>query len=107
MHPLKIIFPKIHPQRKVVFVELLTGEAAFHRDAGQCDGYTEEVVLREIKEVTDESIERILEQVKPRQRDGYQVYQLPGNGDICKCMYVCMYAFVHIYIYTHPEFFWY
>lgn len=52
----------------------MTGEAAFHRDAGQCDGYTEEVVLREIKEVTDESIERILEQVlgKPRgnQQDG-------------------------------------
>ncbi|CAL1136951.1 unnamed protein product, partial [Cladocopium goreaui] len=52
----------------VVFVELLTGEAAFHRDAGQCDGYTEEVVLREIKEVTDESIERILEQVPPASR---------------------------------------
>ena len=24
----------------VVFLELLTGEPAFHRDAGQCDGYT-------------------------------------------------------------------
>lgn len=47
----------------VVFVELLTGEPAFHRDAGQCDGYTEEVVLREIKEVTEESLQRILEQV--------------------------------------------
>ena len=78
----KKIVPRIHPKypnhppksTQVVFVELLTGEAAFHRDAGQCDGYTEEVVLREIKEVTDESIERILEQVlgKPRgnQQDG-------------------------------------
>lgn len=46
----------------VVFVELLTGEPAFHRDAGQCDGYTEEVVLREIKEVTEDSIQRILGQ---------------------------------------------
>lgn len=31
---------------KVVFVELLTGQAAFHRDAGHCDGYTEEVLCR-------------------------------------------------------------
>eukprot|EP00434_Breviolum_minutum_P034724 symbB.v1.2.030738.t1/scaffold3495.1/size92607/8 len=46
----------------VVFVELLTGQAAFHRDAGHCDGYTEEVVLREIKEVTDEKIAEILDQ---------------------------------------------
>eukprot|EP00439_Symbiodinium_sp_Y106_P039897 s767_g4.t2 len=45
----------------VVFVELLTGEPAFHRDAGQCDGYTEEVVLREIKEVTEESVAKILD----------------------------------------------
>ncbi|CAE7516948.1 CPK1 [Symbiodinium pilosum] len=45
----------------VVFLELLTGEPAFHRDAGQCDGYTEEVVLREIKEVTEETVEKMLE----------------------------------------------
>ncbi|CAE7665229.1 CPK1, partial [Symbiodinium necroappetens] len=45
----------------VVFLELLTGEPAFHRDAGQCDGYTEEVVLREIKEVTEESVAKILD----------------------------------------------
>lgn len=31
---------------KVVFVELLTGQADFHRDAGHCDGYTEEVLCR-------------------------------------------------------------
>ncbi|CAJ1388218.1 unnamed protein product [Effrenium voratum] len=47
----------------VVFDELLTGEPAFHRDAGQCDGYTEEVVLREIKEVSEEIIEKVLAQV--------------------------------------------
>ena len=45
----------------VVFLELLTGEPAFHRDAGQCDGYTEEVVLREIKEVSEEAVEKMLD----------------------------------------------
>jgi len=44
----------------IVFLELLTGQPAFHRDPGQCEGYTEEVILREIQEVTQEGIEALL-----------------------------------------------
>lgn len=67
----------------VVFVELLTGEPAFHRDAGQCDGYTEEVVLREIKEVTEESLQRILEQADPATSTTFRVPRAttPRDGE--------------------------
>jgi len=44
----------------VVFLELLTGEPAFHRDSGFCEGYTEEVVQREILDVTADVVERHL-----------------------------------------------
>jgi len=44
----------------VVFFELLSAQPAFHKDHGMCDGYTEEVVLREIQEVTHEGIETLL-----------------------------------------------
>uniref|UniRef100_A0A7S2Q5N0 Protein kinase domain-containing protein n=1 Tax=Zooxanthella nutricula TaxID=1333877 RepID=A0A7S2Q5N0_9DINO len=47
----------------VVFYELLAGTPAFHRDRGQCDGYTEEVVLREIEDVTPEGVEALLSSV--------------------------------------------
>eukprot|EP00928_Gymnodinium_smaydae_P048071 TRINITY_DN32119_c0_g1_i1.p1 TRINITY_DN32119_c0_g1~~TRINITY_DN32119_c0_g1_i1.p1 ORF type:complete len:1183 (-),score=171.06 TRINITY_DN32119_c0_g1_i1:108-3656(-) len=47
----------------VVFVELLTGQPAFHREQGQCDGYTQEVVLRDIQEASAASIDRLLEEV--------------------------------------------
>jgi len=43
-----------------VFYELVAGVPAFHREQGQCDGYTEEVVLREIEDVTEESINQLL-----------------------------------------------
>lgn len=46
-----------------VFFELLAGQPAFYREQGQCDGYTEEVVLREIEEVTQEGVEKLLLQV--------------------------------------------
>lgn len=43
-----------------VFFELVMGMPAFHREAGQCDGYTEEVVLREIQACTSESVAKLL-----------------------------------------------
>jgi len=44
----------------VVFYELLTGQAAFDREAGSCEGYTQECILREIEDVTPEKIESLL-----------------------------------------------
>mmetsp|Transcript_78687 Transcript_78687/g.218542 ORF Transcript_78687/g.218542 Transcript_78687/m.218542 type:complete len:1178 (-) Transcript_78687:74-3607(-) len=46
-----------------VFFELLSGQPAFHRDGGMCDGYTEEVVLRDIKEVTDQIVDALLNDI--------------------------------------------
>mmetsp|Transcript_83812 Transcript_83812/g.242067 ORF Transcript_83812/g.242067 Transcript_83812/m.242067 type:complete len:807 (+) Transcript_83812:89-2509(+) len=43
-----------------VFYELVAGVPAFHKEQGQCDGYTEEVVLREIDDVTDDSVDGLL-----------------------------------------------
>lgn len=47
----------------VVFYELLSGEPAFHKEQGFCDGYTQEVVLRDIDDVTEKKIEELLEEV--------------------------------------------
>jgi len=44
----------------IVFYEMLTGQPAFHKERGFCDGYTEEVVLREIQEVTQDKIDALL-----------------------------------------------
>mmetsp|Transcript_84722 Transcript_84722/g.177180 ORF Transcript_84722/g.177180 Transcript_84722/m.177180 type:complete len:1165 (-) Transcript_84722:875-4369(-) len=49
-----------------VFFEMLSGRPAFHREHGQCDGYTEEVVLREIESADEESVANLLEEC-PRQ----------------------------------------
>eukprot|EP00928_Gymnodinium_smaydae_P021964 TRINITY_DN18604_c0_g2_i1.p1 TRINITY_DN18604_c0_g2~~TRINITY_DN18604_c0_g2_i1.p1 ORF type:complete len:1227 (-),score=308.73 TRINITY_DN18604_c0_g2_i1:43-3723(-) len=43
----------------VVFYEMLAGETAFHRERGTCDGYTEEVVLRDIQDVCPEDVSRL------------------------------------------------
>lgn len=47
----------------VVFLELLTGEPVFERPPGTCDGYTEEIVLREIQEVSPEDIDRLVARI--------------------------------------------
>jgi len=40
----------------VVFLEMLGGVSIFQRSRGTCDGYTEEVILRDIRDVTEEDI---------------------------------------------------
>eukprot|EP00747_Dinoflagellata_sp_TGD_P125015 gnl/TRDRNA2_/TRDRNA2_174094_c0_seq1.p1 gnl/TRDRNA2_/TRDRNA2_174094_c0~~gnl/TRDRNA2_/TRDRNA2_174094_c0_seq1.p1 ORF type:complete len:1105 (+),score=166.55 gnl/TRDRNA2_/TRDRNA2_174094_c0_seq1:277-3315(+) len=47
----------------VVFYELLVGRSAFEREQGTCDGYTKDIVLREIEDVTPEAVESVLENV--------------------------------------------
>lgn len=44
----------------VVFLEMLTGEQVFERQRGTCDGYTEEVILRDIQDVSPADISRHL-----------------------------------------------
>ncbi|CAE8641559.1 unnamed protein product [Polarella glacialis] len=47
----------------VVFLELLSGEPVYEREKGTCDGYTEEVILRDIQECTQDQVSRLLERV--------------------------------------------
>jgi serine/threonine protein kinase/CBS domain-containing protein len=47
----------------VVFTELLKGWAAFYMERGLCDGYTEDIILRNIQEITDEDIEALLDDI--------------------------------------------
>eukprot|EP00928_Gymnodinium_smaydae_P031830 TRINITY_DN23236_c0_g2_i1.p1 TRINITY_DN23236_c0_g2~~TRINITY_DN23236_c0_g2_i1.p1 ORF type:complete len:1239 (+),score=158.27 TRINITY_DN23236_c0_g2_i1:40-3717(+) len=48
----------------VVFFELLVGQPAFHREYGLCDGYTEEVVLREIQDISQSKVHELLLEVR-------------------------------------------
>eukprot|EP00929_Paragymnodinium_shiwhaense_P122853 TRINITY_DN9605_c0_g2_i1.p1 TRINITY_DN9605_c0_g2~~TRINITY_DN9605_c0_g2_i1.p1 ORF type:complete len:1202 (+),score=251.55 TRINITY_DN9605_c0_g2_i1:125-3730(+) len=44
----------------VVFLEMLTAEPVFHKQVGACDGYTREVVLRDIQQVSEADVEGFL-----------------------------------------------
>lgn len=52
----------------VVFLELLSGEPVFERGRGTCDGYTEEVILRDIQDVSPEDLSRLLLRIPPASR---------------------------------------
>lgn len=53
----------------IVFLEMLSGVCIFQRDKGDCDGYTEEVILREIREVTEQDIQGHLQLVPEGAQD--------------------------------------
>lgn len=55
----------------VVFLEMLggAGVSVFEKGRGTCDGYTEEVILRDIRDVTEEDILRHLQLAPENSRD--------------------------------------
>lgn len=52
----------------VVLLELLRGVCVFEREGGGCDGYTEEVILREIQDVSSQDIAKHLDLVPSNAR---------------------------------------
>ncbi|CAE6970396.1 PEPKR2, partial [Symbiodinium sp. CCMP2456] len=52
----------------VVLLELLRGVCVFERERGGCDGYTEEVILREIQDVSSQDIAKHLDLVPSNAR---------------------------------------
>merc|ERR1712050_511158 len=47
-----------------VFFELLVGWPAFEEEQGSCQGYTEEVVLGKIHDITPDDVQRLMEEVE-------------------------------------------